>query len=236
MSSLAIIAQRTGKIAIPGEHKGWTNRLQVHGSHGHIYTVSMRISDKVWGCSCPRWCTVRFCKHLDPMLPTLISAVPGSKASDPIIKKIGPKPTDILIGEASFVAKPNRSRLPPGEAERRRKARTAAMYDGSRYEIGTPGTADDWAALASAFATGDFINEARGFRGRTSKRRSNDPLLATLGMIDMPINADDLHKHYRRAVIIAFREAEFKDTAPAYVAAFAEITKAYGRLKTQNNW
>lgn len=85
-TSLAIIASRTGALVLPDTDKVWTNRLQVPGSTGRLYTVSMRRTDKVWGCSCPGWATHRHCKHLKPMLPILLATFAGSKEAAPIAR------------------------------------------------------------------------------------------------------------------------------------------------------
>lgn len=139
------------------------------------------------------------------------------------------------------------SRLPPGEAERRAKARAAATWSGEKYKKVTPGTEEDWAAIAAAFVNGDvsFLEEARASSsaskshpsgGYEKKRKNPNPYLAALDLDDMPIDFAGLKKGYRSAVMAAFRSAEFKDTAPAYVMAFAVITKAYDRIRLQNRW
>ena len=57
-NALALIAKQTGALSFtPDEYKGWMYRFKVAGSSGNEYTVSMRVSDKVWGCSCPGWST-----------------------------------------------------------------------------------------------------------------------------------------------------------------------------------
>lgn len=89
-TDLALIARRTDNVLsfIPDEYKGYKFRFKVAGSTGREYTVSLRISDNVWCCDCPGWCTTRNCKHLRPMLPVLTAAVAGSKAADPIARRI----------------------------------------------------------------------------------------------------------------------------------------------------
>ena len=85
-TSLALIAQRTGAIVLPDTDKVWPHRLQVAGSTGNAYIVSMRRTDQVWACNCRGWIGHRHCKHLDAMLPVLMATIPGSKTAPPILK------------------------------------------------------------------------------------------------------------------------------------------------------
>jgi hypothetical protein len=233
---LALLAQKTGKVTIPGTKDGWTHRLQVHGSTGRIYVVSMNISQRVWGCSCAGWCTRRYCHHLTAMLPVLTSVVPGSRAAEPLTrtKKVAPKAGPVMIGSSNAPATSRKSRLPEGEAERRRKARAQAMFDGSRYSVGTPGSEADWATMAAAFAS-EFVNEAHTFTGKLNRRSTNTDL-AALGLTAMPSDQNSLHRAWRTAGMAAFRDAGFSDTAPDYVAAFRRITDAYDKIKRQQRW
>jgi dihydroorotate dehydrogenase len=133
------------------------------------------------------------------------------------------------------------SRLPPGEAERRAKERARATWSGEKYKKVEAGNADQWAAIAAAFVNGDvtFIAEARAFTASASaapKKKNPNPHLAALDLDEMPINLAGLNKGYRSAVMAAFRNADFRDTAPEYVAAFAIVTKAFDRLKLQKGW
>jgi len=50
-----MLLQSSGAIYVPGEYRGWTHRLLIAGTTGNQYTVSMRVSDRVWGCSCHGW-------------------------------------------------------------------------------------------------------------------------------------------------------------------------------------
>ena len=88
-TALALIAKRTGILSFtPEAFKGYMYRFKVPGSTGNEYTISLRISDQVWCCDCNGWKGYRHCKHLDPMLRTLTAAVPGSKAAEPLARRI----------------------------------------------------------------------------------------------------------------------------------------------------
>jgi hypothetical protein len=80
-NAIAVVARRTGAVLLPDIDRVWTNRMQINGSTGNLYTVAMRRSDSTWGCSCPGWITHRNCKHLTAMLPALVVAIPGSRAA-----------------------------------------------------------------------------------------------------------------------------------------------------------
>ncbi|CAM6054514.1 unnamed protein product [Sphagnum tenellum] len=130
------------------------------------------------------------------------------------------------------------SRLPPGEAERRAKERARATWSGEKYRKVAPGSEAQWEAIAAAFIAGDvtFLEEARAFKGTASKKYHINPYLTALGLDGFPDDFAALRKAYRRAVMIAFREADFKDTAPAYVKAFATLSKAFEHVKLQKGW
>ena len=129
------------------------------------------------------------------------------------------------------------SRLPPGEAERRKRERARRLWSGEIYEQVAPGNPKLWADLAAAFVNGDsiFLEEARTFTAKPFKKTTDTRLMA-LRLDEMPVDAAGLTKGYRFAVMAAFREANFSDTSLAYVTAFRTITEAYHALKTRHGW
>ncbi len=100
-TALARLVQATGAITVAGDYRGWTNRLKIAGTSGNEYVVSMRISDRVWGCSCPGWIFHRHCQHLDVMLPSLIAAFPGSGASPPLLRAARPPLVAVALPESA---------------------------------------------------------------------------------------------------------------------------------------
>lgn len=134
------------------------------------------------------------------------------------------------------------ARLPPGEADRRRLERAKAMFSGAKYNKVKPGNPDDWASLArsaAAFITGDpsFLNDAHAYVPPEFRAKpSSNPWLAALFIDDMPADARALTAAYRAATMRIFKANDYRDTAPGFVSAFAEITKAYDRLKGMRGW
>ena len=134
------------------------------------------------------------------------------------------------------------SRLPPGEAAQRAKERARLSWSGANYKKVAPGTPDDWAALArqaATFITGDpsFVNDAHAYVPPEFKSKaSSNPFLDALYLSEMPKDAKALTVAYRTATMRIFKDNDYKDTAPGFVKAFAEITKAYDRIKLQRGW
>ena len=50
----------------------WTNRFKIHSqTSNRVYTIAQHKKKRHWGCSCPKWRTLRRCKHLEEIgLPT----------------------------------------------------------------------------------------------------------------------------------------------------------------------
>lgn len=142
------------------------------------------------------------------------------------------------------------SRLPPGEAERRKKERMRAFFAGEKHKHYDPekegyGSFSEWASMASAFVSGDFVFsvEADMPKGNTAgteppkaKPRHTNPDFDVLGLDAMPADVKELTGFYRRAVFTAFKAAGSSDTAPAYVNAFMAATKAFEKIKRQRGW
>jgi hypothetical protein len=145
-TALAVLAAATGAITVAGDYRGWTNRLLIAGTTGNQYTVSMRISDNVWGCSCPGWIFSRRCQHLDAMLPSLIKAFPGSTASPPLqrLNRAPRAPTRVIATPVDAEEARSRRLLAiamedhPGEtdAERLARLKQAIRDDAVRYPPG----------------------------------------------------------------------------------------------------
>lgn len=304
-TALARLAEATGTTVIIGEYRGWTNRLKIAGTSGLEYTVSMRVSDSAWGCSCPGWIFHRHCHHLDAMLPSLLEAFPGSIESPPLQRlerasatltngralsaaPTAPRltgPSDGSETRAQYLARvmaeavakraalglrhpgdPTADDVPPGqpvvismttsprarsaeeptsgrrrsglsveEVDARKKERIRKIVTGEIYRRVAPGSSEVWATAAAAFARGDatFIHEARAYQPEPFKARKlqPSPALTALFLEELPADLVTLYQAYRRAVMRVFREAEFNDTSPAFVAGFARITAAYEALK-----
>jgi hypothetical protein len=129
-------------------------------------------------------------------------------------------------------------RLPPGEAERRAKARRDAMYSGAAYKKGAPGNADQWKGAAASLLGDerspdwDVVMDRLGAKpGKTA-----DPHLAALGLDKVPDDFATLRKAYRAKVMQAFRDNGSDDTATGYVSAMSVIAVAYERLRLRNGW
>lgn len=116
--ALALLEQ-SGITVLTGEYRGWTHRMRVAGTTGNEYTVSMRVSDGVWGCSCPGWIFSRRCQHLDVMLPMLLQAFPESRESPPLAR-----PTSVK--QVAQPASPLRIPPPANETREARIARLVA--------------------------------------------------------------------------------------------------------------
>lgn len=236
-SSALALLQSNGVVYVPGEYRGWTHRLLIAGSTGNQYTVSMRVSDQVWGCSCPGWIFHRRCQHLDQMLPSLMKAVPGSRISDPLRPKLRISapvgPPGAPSGGRDVVAQVL------SEAELKRQERVRRIVSGEAYKKVTPGSPEQWAGAAAAFISGDisFMEDARAYKPAEFKARPTQiPLLAALFLERMPTTPEELRAGYRNAVMRVFRDANFVDTSTEYVSGFTKVTSAYDRLKQIKHW
>lgn len=118
-------------------------------------------------------------------------------------------------------------RLPPGEAERRKRERAKATWSGANYKRYDPkdghGSHDQWAGTAQAFANGDTVMVT-----------PVNADLAILGLSEMP-DKRGLNKVYRNAVAAVFKRFG-SDTAPGYAEAFLAVKEAYDRVKIGQGW
>ncbi len=142
-SDLAI-AKSVGGVALP-DNAAFHHRMQIKsGSSDKLYVVAQSKANGTWQCACNGWKSHRHCRHLDAMLPKLLAAYGGGVAK--------------LPEKASKVAGPVKSRLPPGEAERRKAARAKASWANTNYErydaSGGFGSVEDWIGAAEAAAKG----------------------------------------------------------------------------------
>ena len=59
-----IIRMPAGGVSLP-DNAQWTNRIQIRSeSSNRIYIVAQNKESGRWGCSCPAYCSRRYCKHL----------------------------------------------------------------------------------------------------------------------------------------------------------------------------
>ncbi len=64
------------------DNKLWENRFEIRSEKSNrIYVIAQNKAKRHWGCSCPRYCTTRTCKHLKAL------ALPEHE-----------KPYEVLIG------------------------------------------------------------------------------------------------------------------------------------------
>ena len=53
-----------GAVSLPPKGE-WKNRFEIKSeSSGRIYVVAQNVKTQKFGCSCPAYCTRRYCKHL----------------------------------------------------------------------------------------------------------------------------------------------------------------------------
>lgn len=63
MNSIAI-RMPAGSVALP-DNDQWTSRFQIRSeSSNRIYVVAKNKKSGKFGCSCPAYCSRRYCKHL----------------------------------------------------------------------------------------------------------------------------------------------------------------------------
>ena len=73
-NALVVAANRIGANLLP-DNAQWTNRVEIKSSSSsRLYIVAQHKTNGSFGCSCPGWKAHRHCKHLDLMVPLLISA------------------------------------------------------------------------------------------------------------------------------------------------------------------
>lgn len=72
MNSIVKAAQRNGWVILE-DNEQYQNRIEISGSTGNKYIVAQRKSNSQWSCGCFGFRRHRHCKHLDSMMPALLS-------------------------------------------------------------------------------------------------------------------------------------------------------------------
>jgi hypothetical protein len=69
-----VIAANNAGWEIEPDKGQWTNRIKIKSeTSDNLYIVAQHKTRGDWGCSCFAWKRYRHCKHLDKMLPVLLT-------------------------------------------------------------------------------------------------------------------------------------------------------------------
>ena len=78
--ALVFVANRAGATVLP-DNAQWTNRMEIRSeTSSRLYIVAQHKTNKEWACGCMGFKRYRHCKHLNTMLPLLVSG-PGTRGN-----------------------------------------------------------------------------------------------------------------------------------------------------------
>lgn len=209
--AMIAVARAAGGKALP-DNAQYHHRMEIRSeTSGALYIVAQDKKTGEHKCSCRGWIRHRHCKHLTAVLPLLLTAY-GGRASLPREASSSPRP---MTG---------RSRLRPGEAERRKAERARRTWEGVTHGTYNPavegfGSVDDWIAVAEAATQG------RGaFKRPAAKQRSDHPDLKWFDLLTMPTDVAELKSAYRRACL------KYHPDTGGNAGAFHGMLQAFKRL------